>query len=99
MGEMEDLRAVAADELRSFIERIERLDEEIADLKEDRKEVLAEAKGRGFDTKAIQQIVKDRRTPKAERDSYEAILDLYREALGDFIDTPLGAAAVARAAA
>lgn len=73
---------VNADQLRSFIERIERLDEEKKTLSDDRREVLAEAKGSGYDTKAIVAIVKLRKKDKAERDEEEAILDLYLWSLG-----------------
>lgn len=73
---------VAAAELRQLIERIERLEEEKATLQEDIKEVFAEAKGRGFDTKAIRAIIRLRKKDQAERQEEEAILDLYKAALG-----------------
>ncbi|MCJ2069627.1 DUF2312 domain-containing protein [Methylobacterium sp. J-030] len=73
---------VAADELKQFIERLERMDEEIADLREGRKEIVSEAKGRGFDTKAIATILRIRRQDHSERQEQEAILELYQQALG-----------------
>ena len=87
---------VAADELRQFIERIERLEEEKAGLLGDIKEVYAEAKGRGFDTKTMRRIVSIRKKDHSERQEEEAILELYMQALGMLADTPLGRAAVSR---
>ena len=73
---------VAADQLRSFIERIERLDEEKQVLANDIKEVFAEAKMNGFDTPAMRQILKLRKMDHSDRQEREAILDLYIRALG-----------------
>ena len=73
---------VAADQLRSFIERIERLDEEKSVLANDIKEVFAEAKMNGFDTPAMRQILKLRKMDNSDREEREAILDLYMRALG-----------------
>ena len=73
---------VAADQLRSFIERIERLEEEKAVLSNDIKEVFAEAKMNGFDTPAMRQILKLRKMDHSDRQEREAILDLYMRALG-----------------
>lgn len=87
---------VAADELRQFIERLERLEEEKAGVAGDIKEVFAEAKGRGFDTKAIRTILRIRKQDHSERQEQEAILELYMQALGMLADTPLGRAAVSR---
>ncbi|MET3483146.1 uncharacterized protein (UPF0335 family) [Methylobacterium sp. 1973] len=87
---------VAADELRQFIERIERLEEEKAGILGDIKEVFAEAKGRGFDTKAMRTILRIRKQDHSERQEQEAILELYMQALGMLADTPLGRAAVSR---
>ncbi|PZU89361.1 MAG: hypothetical protein DI527_16010 [Chelatococcus sp.] len=74
--------SVAADELKQFIERIERLEEEKASIQGDIKEVYAELKGRGYDAKAIRTIVRLRKQDHAERQEQEAILDLYMQALG-----------------
>lgn len=73
---------VAAGQLRSFLERIERLEEEKKTISDDIKEVFAEAKGTGFDTKAMRTILKERKQDQAERQEFETILDLYRHALG-----------------
>ena len=73
---------VAAGELRAFVERIERLDEDARALNDDRREVYAEMKGRGFDTKAVRTIVALRRRDANERQEQEAIVDLYKAALG-----------------
>ena len=75
-------QTVAAGHLRAFIERIERLDEEKKTIADDIKEVFAEAKGTGFDTKAIRKILRLRKQDQAERQEEEAILDLYLAALG-----------------
>lgn len=88
---------VAADQLRSIIERIERLEAERAALGDDIKDVYAEAKGNCFDTKAIRKIIRLRKQDQAERDEEEAVLDLYMRALGMLADTPLGEAAIRRA--
>lgn len=82
MEEAAGADTVAARELRQFVERIERLDEEDKALKDDRKEVYAEAKGRGYDTRAIKAIVAMRRKPAHERQEEQAIIDLYMAALG-----------------
>ena len=74
--------SVAADQLKSFIERIERLEEEKAGIAGDIKEIYAEAKGNGFDTKAMRRIISLRKKDHAERQEEEAILELYMQALG-----------------
>jgi len=73
---------IAADRLRSFIERIERLEEEKAGLTADIREVYAEAKGTGFDGKVMRQIVRLRKMDSADRQEQEALLDVYRRAIG-----------------
>lgn len=78
----ESSQTVAAGQLRAFIERVERIDEEISGMKDDRKDVFAEMKGTGFDTKAVRKILALRKKDKAEREEEEAILDLYMSALG-----------------
>jgi uncharacterized protein (UPF0335 family) len=74
--------SVAQDQLRAFIERIERLEEEKAAIAEDIKEVYAEAKGNGFDTKVLRKIVSIRKQDHNERMEQEALLELYMTALG-----------------
>lgn len=77
-----DVGRIAGDRLRSFIERIERLEEERKSLATDIKEVFAEAKGTGFDPKIMRQVIKIRRMDKDDRDEAEALLDVYMRALG-----------------
>jgi len=78
----ESSQTVAAGQLRAFIERIERLEEEKKTISDDIKDVFAEAKGTGFDTKAIRTIIRLRKKDQAERQEEESILDLYKAALG-----------------
>jgi uncharacterized protein (UPF0335 family) len=73
---------IAAERLKSFIERIERLSEEKYSIQEDIKEVYAEAKGTGFEPKIIRKIVKIRKMDKDKRDEEDHLLDLYRKAIG-----------------
>lgn len=73
---------IARDQLRAFIERVERLETEKKAISEDIKDVYSEAKGSGFDTKVMRQIVRMRNQDQNERQEYEAILDLYLSALG-----------------
>ena len=74
--------AVAADRLRSFIERIERLEEERSALTADIREVFAEAKAAGFDTKIMRQVIKLRRMEQHDRSEQQALIDLSMQALG-----------------
>ncbi len=76
-------QAIAAGQLRAFIERIERLEEEKKALGEDIKEVYAEAKGNGFDTKIIRQVIRIRKMEASDRQEQEALIDLYLSALGE----------------
>ena len=73
---------VAQDQLRSFVERIERLEEEKKTIADDIKDVYAEAKGNGFDTKVLRKVISLRKQDAEERQEMEAILDLYLQALG-----------------
>ncbi|MBT5294347.1 MAG: DUF2312 domain-containing protein [Octadecabacter sp.] len=73
---------VTADELRQFIERIERLDAEKKDLAEQQKEVMAEAKGRGYDTKIMRKVIALRKRDSDDIAEEEAVLEMYKEALG-----------------
>ena len=73
---------VAAGELRSFIERFERLEMEKKEIADQQKEVMAEAKGRGYDTKALRKIIALRKKKPDEIAEEEAVLDLYKAALG-----------------
>lgn len=82
MDETASTTTVAADQLRSVIERIERLEEEKRETAEQIKEVYAEAKSSGFDARTIRKVVGLRRKPTEERQEEEALLDLYLSALG-----------------
>ena len=73
---------VTGEELRQFIERVERLEEEKKDISEQIKEVFAEMKGRGFDVKAVRAILKERKQDPDDIAEQEALIDLYRSALG-----------------
>jgi uncharacterized protein (UPF0335 family) len=84
---MSDAHGVARDQLRSFIERIERLEEEKKTIADDIKDVYGEAKGTGFDTKILKKVIAIRKQDKDERMEQEAILDTYLAALG-MIDAP-----------
>lgn len=73
---------ISGAQLRAFIERIERLEEEKKSIADDMKDVYAEAKGNGFDTKAIRTIIALRKLDQATREENETIVDLYTRALG-----------------
>ncbi|NIY73866.1 DUF2312 domain-containing protein [Marivivens donghaensis] len=82
MSDSDVTGGVAAQELRSFIERIERLEQEKKDIADQIKEVMAEAKGRGYDTKVMRKIVSLRKRDQDDIAEEEAILDMYKSALG-----------------
>ena len=72
---------IAGDRLRSFVERIERLEEEIKGLTDDKKDIFAEAKGEGFDVKILREVIRIRKQDKKERDERESLLDVYLHAI------------------
>jgi len=78
---MSDIAGVSGDRIRSFIERIERIDEEVKALNEGKKEVFSEAKGEGFDVKVLKEILRLRKQDKDERDEQDSLLDLYLKAM------------------
>lgn len=82
MTDISEAYNVTAAELRQFIEQVEQLDAEKRDIQETRKEVLAEAKARGYDTKILLRVVSLRRRKPDEIAEEEAVLDMYRQALG-----------------
>ena len=86
MDETEDVTQssyrVTAGELRAFVERFERLEAEKKDIADQQKEVMAEAKGRGYDVKVLRKIIALRKKDPAEISEEEAVLELYKEALG-----------------
>lgn len=73
---------VAAGELRQFIEQVERLESEKKDIADQQKEVMAEAKGRGYDTKIIRKIIAERKKDPDTRAEEQAVFDMYAEAIG-----------------
>ncbi len=79
---MAEVGGIAGERLQSFVERIERLEEEKAVLSEDIKEVYSESKAVGFDVKIMRQIVRLRKMNSADRQEHEELLDLYKNALG-----------------
>ncbi len=81
---------VGAERLASFIERLERLDEEKRVIAEDMKDVLTEAKSAGYNPAILRSILKMRREDAQKRREREEILDVYLSALGQLADTPLG---------
>jgi uncharacterized protein (UPF0335 family) len=78
---MTDTVGIAGDRIRSFIERVEHIDEEIKALNEGKKEVWSEAKGEGFDVKVLKEVLRLRKQDKDERDEHESLLDLYLRAM------------------
>ena len=90
---------IAGDQLKTIVERIERLEEEKKSLANDIRDVYVEAKGKGFDVKALRAIVRLRKQDADKRREHEAILETYMHALGMLSDTPLGQSAIQRATA
>lgn len=81
-GKATDVGGIAADRLRSFVERIERVEEEERGLKEDKKEIYLEAKGVGFDVRVLRILIGLRKKAKEERQEQEELIELYKMALG-----------------
>ena len=81
-NKLTDINGISEDDLRSYIERIERLQEELKALADDKKEIFAEAKGTGFDITAMKAILKLRKLDKAEKQEQEYMLELYQGVLG-----------------
>lgn len=84
IGHNSGLNSTANKQLRSVVERVERLEQEKAEIAEQIKEVYAEAKGNGFDVKILRKVVRMRKQDRAKRQEEETILDLYMAALGDW---------------
>lgn len=78
----EDVEGISANQLRSIVERIERLEEEKKAIADDIKDVYGEAKGNGYDTKVLRSIIALRKRDAIEREEAEAMLDIYKQALG-----------------
>ncbi len=79
---MSDPYNVTADELRQFIERFEQLESEKKDVAEQQKELMAEAKGRGYDTKVMKKVIALRKRKPDDIAEEEAVLEMYKQALG-----------------
>lgn len=77
-----EIGGLNTERLKSIVERIETVDNEINDLKEDRKGIMLEAKSAGFDTKAITYVLKQRKKSKAQRDEEELVFETYEKAVG-----------------
>ena len=90
---MSDVVEIPGSRIRSFVERIEQIENEIKDLNEAKKEVFSEAKGEGFDVKILKEIIKLRKQDQDERDEHDSLLDVYVRAMDE-----AGAAPVAEAA-
>ena len=75
-------QVIAAGQLRAFIERIERLEEEKKALSEDMKEIFAEAKGTGFDVKIMRQVIRIRKMEASDRQEQDALIQMYLDAIG-----------------
>ena len=78
---MTDTIGISGDRIRSFIERIEHIDEEIKGLNEGKKEAFAEAKGEGFDVKVLREILRLRKLDREDREEHESLVDLYLRAM------------------
>ena len=78
---MTDVGGVAGDRLRSFVERIEHIEEEIKQLTDDKKDIYSEAKGDGFDVKILKEVIRLRKQDQKERDERDSLLDVYLTAL------------------
>ncbi len=89
---MRESVGIAGDRIRSFIERVEHIEEELKALNEGKKEIFAEAKGEGFDVKVLKEILRLRKQDKDERDEQDSLLDLYMQAM-ESADAPVAKAA------
>jgi uncharacterized protein (UPF0335 family) len=78
---MQNAGGIAGDRLRSLVDRVERIEEEIKGLSDDKKDIFMEAKGEGFDVKILREVVRLRKQDKKERDERESLLDVYMHAL------------------
>lgn len=93
MSDTIDTAGVAGDRIRSIIERVERIEEEIKDLMEGKKEIFLEAKSEGLDVKILKEILKLRKLDQDERDEHETLLDVYLRAMDAPSPAPMAEAA------
>ena len=91
IGHNSDVGGIAGDRLRSFIERIERLNEEIKGLNDDKRDIFAEAKAIGFCTKTLKRVIQRRAMEASDRQEADALLELYEAALGTGVALRAGA--------
>ena len=99
MSEIGHNSRFAKDQLKAFVERIERLEEEKKTISDDIRDVYAESKSNGFDVKALRAVIRLRKQEATERNEQQLILETYMIALGMLADLPLGKAALQRAGA
>jgi uncharacterized protein (UPF0335 family) len=90
---MSDVVGIPGNRIRSFVERIKQIENEIKDLNEAKKEVFSEAKGEGFDVKILKEIIKLRKQDQDKRDEHETLLDVYMQAMDDPSPAPVAEAA------
>jgi uncharacterized protein (UPF0335 family) len=90
---MSDVIGIPGNRIRSFVERIEQIENEIKELNEAKKEVFSEAKGEGFDVKILKEIMKLRKQDQEERDEHESLLDVYMRAMDEASPAPVAEAA------
>jgi uncharacterized protein (UPF0335 family) len=90
---MSDVVGIPGNRIRSFVERIEQIENEIKELNEAKKEVFSEAKGEGFDVKILKEIIKLRKQDQDERDEHESLLDVYMRAMDEAGPAPVAEAA------
>lgn len=93
------MTSISSQRLQSYINRIERLEEERKALGADVREVYNEAKAAGFDTKIMRKVIAARKLDEAERAEQDALIEVYMRSLGMLADTPLGQSAIGRASA
>ena len=93
MSDTIDTVGVAGDRIRSIIERVEKVEEEIKELMEAKKEIFLEAKGEGLDVKILKEILKLRKLDQDERDEHETLLDVYMRAMDAASPAPMAEAA------
>ncbi len=90
---MSDVVGIPGNRIRSFVERIEQIENEIKELNEAKKEVFSEAKGEGFDVKILKEIIKLRKQDQDERDEHDSLLDIYMRAMDEADPAPVAEAA------
>ncbi|WP_445504828.1 DUF2312 domain-containing protein [Microvirga sp. G4-2] len=90
---MSDVVGIPGNRIRSFVERIEQIENEIKELNEAKKEIFSEAKGEGFDVKILKEIIKLRKQDQDERDEHETLLDVYMRAMDEAGSAPVAEAA------